>query len=481
MIGILAAMLALYAVSQSSGQRDQTSLAPRDEPTIVFVLAPVVRPGPPEFRFPKGSRIIRLTHESAHPSTATLTDGFFAAADPHIAGDGETIIFAGQKDRSEPWQIWSIPADGTEPRQITHCSRDCLKPVVLSGGQLAYTRVTRNFGHRTTAVWVCDGQGNNAQRITLGPGDFEAEAALRSGRLLVSARWPLTSENAAEKNRTLYTIRPDGSGLTALRDTLDRTGILADATELSDRSIIFVQSIGEGPGNAGERLAILRPGAIHASPLMSATAAYQSVAEMPGDGLLLSRASSPHGEFNLYKAAIHSNGHGSLVYARPHFSSVDAIALVPHPAPQRYWSILHPGVQTGRVLCLNAYLSQDVPGGRIKGKLTAVRVLALDRSSGQPFSLGQAPVESDGSFYASVPADMPIRFELLGTHGEILRSQHGWIWVRNGEDRGCLGCHESHALAPENRSPLALQRLDTPVLLQGRTPSHLLRTRPGTR
>jgi Hydrazine synthase alpha subunit middle domain len=66
-----------------------------------------------------------------------------------------------------------------------------------------------------------------------------------------------------------------------------------------------------------------------------------------------------------------------------------------------------------------------------------------------------------------VPADLLIRLQLLGARGEVLKQQRSWMWVRTGEDRGCVGCHESQALAPENHSPMTLQRFDTPTLLTG--------------
>ena len=115
------------------------------------------------------------------------------------------------------------------------------------------------------------------------------------------------------------------------------------------------------------------------------------------------------------------------------------------------------------MICLDAYASNDLPNGRLSGHIVRVRVLAKEQRSERV--LGEAPVEADGSFYATVPADLPIRLMLLGPKGEVLKQQRSWIWIRKGEDRGCVGCHESQAQAPENRSPLTLLRMDTPTLL----------------
>jgi hypothetical protein len=63
--------------------------------------------------------------------------------------------------------------------------------------------------------------------------------------------------------------------------------------------------------------------------------------------------------------------------------------------------------------------------------------------------LGEVPVAPDGSFNVEVPANTPIQLQLLGADGTALRSC-GWIWARNREPRGCVGCHEDGELVPEN-------------------------------
>jgi hypothetical protein len=69
--------------------------------------------------------------------------------------------------------------------------------------------------------------------------------------------------------------------------------------------------------------------------------------------------------------------------------------------------------------------------------------------------LGEVAVEEDGSFNIEVPANIPIELQLLDDNGMALRSC-GWIWVRNRETRGCIGCHEDGERTPENRFVKAL-------------------------
>lgn len=81
-----------------------------------------------------------------------------------------------------------------------------------------------------------------------------------------------------------------------------------------------------------------------------------------------------------------------------------------------------------------------------------------------------APVESDGSFFIEVPAQIPIRLETLGKDGTILQRMKSWFWVMPGERRGCIGCHEDRELTPPNRHVEALRkkphRIGLPALPQ---------------
>jgi hypothetical protein len=77
--------------------------------------------------------------------------------------------------------------------------------------------------------------------------------------------------------------------------------------------------------------------------------------------------------------------------------------------------------------------------------------------------IGEAPVETDGSFNVIVPADTPLLLQTLDEHGLAL-GNCGWIWVKPKETRGCIGCHENPELTPENEFVLALRRFSTRLM-----------------
>ncbi|MHC4737089.1 MAG: HzsA-related protein, partial [Planctomycetota bacterium] len=63
--------------------------------------------------------------------------------------------------------------------------------------------------------------------------------------------------------------------------------------------------------------------------------------------------------------------------------------------------------------------------------------------------LGEIDIEEDGSFNIEIPANTPIELQTLDAEGMALQSC-SWIWAKNHEPRGCIGCHEDGELTPEN-------------------------------
>jgi hypothetical protein len=89
--------------------------------------------------------------------------------------------------------------------------------------------------------------------------------------------------------------------------------------------------------------------------------------------------------------------------------------------------------------------------------------------------LGEVPINPDGSFKAQIPANTPVRLQLIDKYGMALATQGPggdtaseplWIQGRPGEARICGGCHEDRtkaiALAPGSS---LLQAADAPDLM----------------
>jgi hypothetical protein len=57
--------------------------------------------------------------------------------------------------------------------------------------------------------------------------------------------------------------------------------------------------------------------------------------------------------------------------------------------------------------------------------------------------LGETGVNTDGSWLANVPPYIPVRLQPIDKFGLAIRSQGLWIQGEPGENRRCVGCHES--------------------------------------
>ena len=82
--------------------------------------------------------------------------------------------------------------------------------------------------------------------------------------------------------------------------------------------------------------------------------------------------------------------------------------------------------------------------------------------------IGRVPIEADGSAHFTVPALRNISLDVLNGEGKLLMRMGSDMHLMPGENRGCIGCHESRAVpwTPSDapRSPLAL--LHVPVAPQ---------------
>jgi hypothetical protein len=83
--------------------------------------------------------------------------------------------------------------------------------------------------------------------------------------------------------------------------------------------------------------------------------------------------------------------------------------------------------------------------------------------------LGIIPLASDGSFAAEVPADKFIALQVLDSDRNVVGNQLIWMNVRPGENKGCIGCHESADTVVPPRPTIAL-RAERPKMLPSGEP-----------
>ena len=441
--------------ADSSANRHEAAVS-LNLPNIVFVQTPKMSSAAGVERFPEGSRLVILRPNATRISPRVLTEGFFAAADPQVDFSGKRVLFAGQKAIGDRWQIWEINLDGSALRQITKCETDCVRPAYLPGDEIAFTKTGGAAQHRQSSLEVIGLYGANEHAITFGPGDWWLETVLRDGRIVASANAPLVDSASGNTNRLLYTLRPDGTGLDSLRCEHDGAVARGEANELEDGSIVFTNNTGA--------LMVLRPGAIHEAKIGKPGNSYRSPSSLQGDSIVVARKPAAGQRYELVSISNDGNGDARTLYTDSKFDNLEAVAVVERPVPKKFWSTLIPSSPSGYFISLDSSNSSDKT--EVAGPVRRVRVIER-QPSGQTV-LGEAPVETDGSFYLQVPANQALRFVLLDEQGNVIREEHSWIWTRPGEQRGCTGCHGDKALAPENRWPMVLRKQDPPTRLTGK-------------
>ncbi|MBI3608196.1 MAG: PD40 domain-containing protein [Nitrospirae bacterium] len=74
--------------------------------------------------------------------------------------------------------------------------------------------------------------------------------------------------------------------------------------------------------------------------------------------------------------------------------------------------------------------------------------------------LGYAPVEADGSFRVTVPADTSVTVNVVDAKRRSFKVKENWLQVRPGENRTCNGCHSPRRGQPQRaaQDSIALNR-----------------------
>ena len=408
--------------------------------------APTDRPGPPDYayvaapqydsaawrsgheRFPAGAAVMLATAQGQRK----LAVDFYASTDPAVSFDGLRILFAGKRTAAGPWQIWETAIAGGAPRQLTTADSDCIRPLYLPDGRVVYTRV---FPRGSEIQIVPLAGAATPETLTFVPGWYLTDEVLHDSRILF------------ETNGDLWTVYPDGTGVETIR--CDHGPQRSNAHQVASGDVIF---------NVGKRLARFTPALAEQTgvPQPNLEAAGPG-AQVSADRWLIPLRSSPARPFHLYDWNSSSGQRVELNPAAPG-NAVEPVVVASRAPPRDFPSARVPTRTTGNLLCLNAHESKTP----ITGDIATVRVFTED-AAGASVLLGQTVVESDGSFYVQVPADRPLRMELLGRSGAVTRAEKNWFWMRPSEQRICVGCHAGPERSPENRVPEILNRTTVPV------------------
>jgi hypothetical protein len=412
---------------------------------IIVTAAPVYDPLAAlrgEDRFPNGAQLL-VVHAGPDSKPEPLVTGFADTADANISFDAKSVLFAGKQNSGDPWQVWELTFADHSLRKIVADANDDIRPLYLPGDRLVYAHRT-DKGYRLEAAQL---DGSAVQPISFIPASAIPVSVLKDGRILFEAGFPLGSRSTPE----LYLVYSDGSGVESYR--CDHGTARWGGTELASGDVVFTHGTTlarfTSPLATEERIVVPR------GEYAGAVAETAS-----GEWLMSARA----GAGTHYALKQWKPGAAALqtLLAKSGEDIVEPALVAARSTPKRHPSGLH-GWSYANLLALDARLARE---GDLRVAPASVRLETQD-TQGRAVVTGTARVEADGSFFVKVPADQPIRFALLDKNGAMLRQEHGWFWIRRGEQRYCTGCHTGPERTSENRLPSVLQRSTTPVDLTG--------------
>jgi hypothetical protein len=251
------------------------------------------------------------------------------------------------------------------------------------------------------------------------------------------------------------------------------------ATVTAQRLVAFIESDSAQWDGAGTLATINLKRNLHSyRPVTTPEAGlYATPSPLPDGELLVSRRpSSSPGTHAIYRLDP-ATGQQRLVFRDSTYHSLQPVALVAHSEGDGRASVVEDDQHWSKLYGLSVFQSdldrttwgpgiaqrirviEGVPRKAAPGPIPAHVPLSPQTAGGSPVlvrrMLGTIALEKDGSFHLQVPPNTPIQLQLLDADGMALRTS-AWIWTKNKENRGCIGCHEDNELTPENVFPQAL-------------------------
>lgn len=416
------------------------------------------------------------------------------------------------------FHLFSVAPDGSELRQLTRGVEDDFDPCPLPDGGVAFMSTRRGGFARCNNAWEpcatytlhrMDADGRSLRMLSAHETSEWHPSVMNDGRL-VYVRWDYVDRSAANYHG-LWTSNPDGSAAASLfgNYTLSVNACYQPRAIPGSEKLLFVA--GAHHADVGGSLVVLDPrrAALDAEsgedrleslePLTPEVcfpeaagwpkSYFHSPWPLSEECLLVSFSFDPlpgmsSGERGDTRTGLYyfdRHGNLELLYRDPEVSSMYPIPLAPRPRPPVVASALDEELgDQGEFLLTDVRRSLfPLPAGRDICELRVFQLLpkTAPHTANEPrighanaesarLLLGSVPVEADGSAYFRAPANRPLYFQAVDGRGRAVQSMRSETYLRPGERRGCLGCHE----------PLGGRAAGRPLLAARRPPSRL---RPG--
>ncbi len=419
-------------------------------------------------------------------------DGY--VGEPDVSWDGRTVLFTRREADNQWWQVWQVNVDGSDLKQLTRGPYHHVGPAWLPDGRIVLASSRSGIrdeyhGYPCTALYVMNADGSDLHPIATNIGRDNEPAVLSDGRIVFSRLEVFYSRNKTEL--TLHAMHPDGTQDVVLYGPERRTFWRAldhgpkgpdDGQEspLTHRVLRITQP--QAMPDARNIVVATQGGLTLIGPRRDRetlimpdykTRAYTTPWPLP-DGSLLCAATEKTLDREQIDLALYrfwpETGRLELIYNDPRKADYEARPIMPRAQPPVLPAQAQRQAYSGRFLCASVFHTQEAEvrsRGRLVRLIEGVPMVGrhLTHTSPQPVwknhggtfarVLGTAPLASDGSFFAELPADRLVHLQVLDSDRRVLGNQLTWISVRPGETKSCAGCHEEPHSTPRLSNPLA--------------------------
>ena len=394
------------------------------------------------------AEIVSIVHGLAPKQ---LTSSFYSARSPEISSDGARMIFAGRKSEGDTWQIWETDLSSLKTIQLTKVKGDCTDPAYLPLGRFLYTCHTAADSTKSDeSIYTSNIDGTDAKRITFIPHTFSSSHVFSDGRIITIGK-QLYPETGGEK---YLVMRPDGTKSELFYNGMEGSNLTGPGLETPDGRIIFIESDKSNPAKSNLiSVSYARPMHSRINLTSETEGDFRAVFPEPSGKLLVSYRKTPSDRYGLYEFDPESKSFGSQLYGNNNFDVIEVTDIVKHNRARKLPSEVNTLIKTGLIMCQDVNLNEDP----LKNSATRFKPVHRIEIMGVDSSMGIFNPSKDGSFYLKVVANKPFQIRSLDDEGKVIR-KCDWIWLRNNERRGCVGCHEDQDIVPDNRVPFAVKK-----------------------
>jgi len=399
-----------------------------------------------------GAQIVAVNPDNPDGSEIILTTDFYSAHSPEVSFDGKHLLFAAQQKQYEPWQIWEMDLDNLAGKQVTAFQENCTDPAYLPAGRLVFSKSSPdNTTGSVHALYTCNIDGSDVKQITFHPHADFASTVLQDGRILMISRQLYPDSG----DPMFLVMRPNGTKAELFYKGSEGSAMNSRGWETGDGQVLFIESE-KSNSEGGKVVAVNQNRPLHSRINLTSEikGQFHSVFPLPSGKLLVSYRPSETDRYALYEFDLKEKVLSRLIYNDQEYHAMEPVMVAKHTRPRNLPSEVDEHKGTGLLFCQDINVSAQPLEGNMSSSMKAGKVQVL----GIKKNLGEVQVEEDGSFYLKIFADKPIQLQTIDENGQVVSGPSAWIWLRPNERRGCVGCHEDHELAPENRVPLSVKK-----------------------